>query len=796
MSGFSVFQPAVGAAVQWLPALGTPELDEMINAVLPGPASIQDKRAHISVDFFMHFQQTGLNSKFYAVPTSFTTPTAPSPAGSAFYDSAYGSGFNASPVVSAEEPKTKSKARATASKKPTASSSRQSAVDFASHPGMRIMTKDGRDVTNSASRGCKTKEQRDHAHLMRIIKACEACKRKKIRCDPSHRKRTASQASSSSSPQAESKATKRMRKAAESPPVPFGAMPDFTPDFFASPEAASASSSFESSPESVDDLWSQFVAFEQEQEQIVNNFTLDDFNFDSYVDPQALLTPGLSDSSASPSQWFTPFSPTTPAPSGPSPPVIASEATSDTLFDGSAQDLTVPYLNPGVPHGTSYQDFNLYSPPADFFLDEEPLPTQKASRPSGDRQSSPSPSTLNDAHVTLQRNSSSDAATVVAPIEEYYSSQRQSSSGDDKRRSHTIRHTAVIGMSPSVTDSWFADQPRDDGGVHDGDGSPMPQPYGVQPIGSRLDGTGRSQSHSPSASTDVHGGSQLSEYLQSQRPSGIVTAGYASRSPTQGQSLLHGSSPIDQPVSSLPSSTSSPVTTSQASSSSGRPLSVGQQLQMLSTRATATLAPTTSSPVIRQSSAVIGPTMVSPAESCSVAATSHLDARATLPTYGQSGVSGMHIETMGAQALVAAFATVLTTLPTRRFGGSDAKSEPDHGFTSLFRLVVFGLVSSLLVLGLQTHFLGQQDGFSILFLASISLASKLQRSLRRPDSTPTPSGNSVHLAPKPTPISNGTIDNVKTKIQPLGYWSGSFRCAVSQRLEAFVPRLSSLSIKL
>ncbi len=38
-----------------------------------------------------------------------------------------------------------------------------SSGDFSSHPGMRIMTKDGRDVTNSASRGSKTKEQRDHA---------------------------------------------------------------------------------------------------------------------------------------------------------------------------------------------------------------------------------------------------------------------------------------------------------------------------------------------------------------------------------------------------------------------------------------------------------------------------------------------------------------------------------------------------------------------------------------------------------------------------------------------------------
>jgi hypothetical protein len=48
-------------------------------------------------------------------------------------------------------------------------------------PGFSIMTKDGVDVTSTAGRGTKTKEQREHAHLMRIMKACDACKKKKIR---------------------------------------------------------------------------------------------------------------------------------------------------------------------------------------------------------------------------------------------------------------------------------------------------------------------------------------------------------------------------------------------------------------------------------------------------------------------------------------------------------------------------------------------------------------------------------------------------------------------------------------
>ena len=46
------------------------------------------------------------------------------------------------------------------------------------------MTKDGIDVTSTAGRGTKTKEQREHAHLMRIMKACDDCKRKKVRVSP------------------------------------------------------------------------------------------------------------------------------------------------------------------------------------------------------------------------------------------------------------------------------------------------------------------------------------------------------------------------------------------------------------------------------------------------------------------------------------------------------------------------------------------------------------------------------------------------------------------------------------
>ncbi|KAK0725772.1 hypothetical protein B0H67DRAFT_598861 [Lasiosphaeris hirsuta] len=375
MTGFSVFQPALGATLQWLPALGTAELDEMIHALLPGPSSIQEKRAHISLDFFEFAQQTGETFKFYAVSTA-TSFTSASPASSAvgLYDSGYGSSFNASPIVSDMSSWTQSPAAFTpsytfddaaskpraASKKSSPPSSRQPTSDFSGHPGMRIMTKDGLDVTNSASRGCKTKEQRDHAHLMRIIKACDACKKKKIRCDPSHKKRTASQASSSHS---ETKSAKKAKKAAARAQPAFEA--SFTiPDYFGT-EPASSSSPSDEGAENVDDLWNQFVQFDQEPVGLVSNsqHMPDSYGFSN--DPQGFFTPSLDSSSASPSQVFTPFTPAAASPS----PIIAS----DVNIEASPQDATVPYLNPGVAHGTNYVDFNLYSPPADFVLDEEPL---------------------------------------------------------------------------------------------------------------------------------------------------------------------------------------------------------------------------------------------------------------------------------------------------------------------------------------------------------------------------------------------------------------------------------------
>jgi hypothetical protein len=233
LSGFSVFQPAIGAPLQFMPALGSKELDELLAIYFAGEGTVRDQITTVSIDFFECAALTGELFKFYPVfdPSLFTQTSSNSPT-----SSAYESSFNTSPspvelspwtpalsdfgtpistTTSAASfsvlPASQSTAVSSSSSSSASSStSRPRATDFSHLPGMRIMTRDGRDVTQSASRGCKTKEQRDHAHLMRIIKACDACKARKVRCDPSHKKRAPS--GSSSSPQSTSDARVKKRE--------------------------------------------------------------------------------------------------------------------------------------------------------------------------------------------------------------------------------------------------------------------------------------------------------------------------------------------------------------------------------------------------------------------------------------------------------------------------------------------------------------------------------------------------------------------------------------------------------
>jgi hypothetical protein len=377
--GFSISQAHLGAPLQWLPTIGTPELDDLIHAFLPGPSPIQDKRAHISMDFFENARRTGITFQYYPVPSASLDPTSTnSPASFSPFDvspvisdlSSWGQSpaSFATPSVSAET--TAPAPRSSSSKK---THSRASGIDFSNHPGMRIMTKDGRDITNSASRGTKTKEQRDHAHLMRIIKACDSCKKKKIRCDPSHRRRNNSQASIA--PPTELKATKKAKSKAASPPMapPIATSSSFDAGLIIGNSASfdplldfsETFPAFDSSMDTPDAFWDQFVHYDTLPYVHASTYDVSQDSTFTRFAPSQITTPStISSSMGSPSQVFTPLTPSLTS------STLSSVNSSDSLGGLAADQPAFPYLNPGASHGTNYVDFNLYSPASDFLDDE------------------------------------------------------------------------------------------------------------------------------------------------------------------------------------------------------------------------------------------------------------------------------------------------------------------------------------------------------------------------------------------------------------------------------------------
>ncbi|EJT79773.1 hypothetical protein GGTG_04856 [Gaeumannomyces tritici R3-111a-1] len=373
VKGFTISQTTLGATLQFEPALNSAELDAMIDAYVAGSDTIQQKRATVCVEFFSYAAQTGqtndLQLFFPVYPTAFSTESPAS-----LSDSGCGSGFDVSPVVSdmtwdsftmaapatPATPATPSSAFVAPSQnrvtKPKAAGSsrkagsRATANDFSHIPGMKILTKDGVDVTNSASRGSKTKAMREHAHLIRLLKACDSCKKKKVRCDPSHKRRASGPAPTAV------EATKAKKTKSASPPVTPQAEPAAQQASF---QVASAETTpFEAQLESLDSFdWEKFM---QPEDDI---FSLPiDYNYT--LDARGFLTPS-SGSSCSPSQPFTP-----------APAVgLASFEAHDSFAAGSLdlqahlQQPQLPYLyNDG--HTGDYVDFTLYSP-ASSFLDEE-----------------------------------------------------------------------------------------------------------------------------------------------------------------------------------------------------------------------------------------------------------------------------------------------------------------------------------------------------------------------------------------------------------------------------------------
>ncbi|KAI0487391.1 hypothetical protein F4859DRAFT_464788 [Xylaria cf. heliscus] len=348
LMGFSVHQPTIGAPLQFFPAMGSKQLDEMINAYIPGDVSILDKRAAVSMEFFEYSMATGDLFKFFMVyPTLGSANTSPTT------DSGYHSGFTTSPVMSETQWASSSSHMVS----PSSSRKATSANDFSNLPGMKIMTKDGRDVTNSASRGCKTKEQRDHAHLMRIIKACDSCRRKKTKCDPSHKR----PAAGTSSGKITKKTSKNPRPAA-APPQIAAKQASATIEFdqMLSESSSSLDSFFSESLNLPTDgfsmEWDQFIQFDEEPSEVIPY----DYNF--LLDPAGYFSPAttasFSSSSTSPSQL-------------PITPIDRDIHITDDTTVGHDHKPILPYLNPGgLEAGDNYVDFNLYSPESSW-LDEE-----------------------------------------------------------------------------------------------------------------------------------------------------------------------------------------------------------------------------------------------------------------------------------------------------------------------------------------------------------------------------------------------------------------------------------------
>lgn len=323
----------------------------MINVLKPGPSSAGEKRAAITLDFFYHTQLTGQTFKFYPVSSPSSSPSlsssyTPSPATSSWDWS----------TASSSSSCTSSKRRreSTTSSPP----SRHRTADFSHLPGMKILTKDGQDVTNSATRGCKTKEQRDHAHLMRIIKACDDCRRKKIRCDPSHKKRAATRAAPKSAVPKPAQSKTAVSHAPPPCPAPSIAEPAITFPAsswdFDSILSLQGSEEFGATNSSHDpfDEWINFPHDTPELDLMVNSDGLD-------------LSPTLADARPEErlsSEHDSPFSQEPCAPPGPG--TVGGQPGSPT---------------PNLPFGerfdssSDYTDFNLYSPASSFSEDERML---------------------------------------------------------------------------------------------------------------------------------------------------------------------------------------------------------------------------------------------------------------------------------------------------------------------------------------------------------------------------------------------------------------------------------------
>ncbi|CAG8981709.1 hypothetical protein HYALB_00012861 [Hymenoscyphus albidus] len=325
---FVITQAFLGAPLTFTPALGSVELEQMIDAYIPGPASKSEKLSEVTIDFYNHATvdlNTGsLVRSYHVFPFSYFEQSPTESQSSGFSPAVYTPTSSAHGSFTAPVRKASSSGRVSKSKKAKKDVKK---VDEPRLPGFSIMTRDGVDVTSTPGRGTKTKEQREHAHLMRIMKACDACKKKKIRCDPSHRRSTTEM---SRTPSNNTKTSTSSSQANPSPP----AAPSITAsDSFSSQNATSSFNTIDDFvlfPEGDNTAWnkldmsfpttdstdlSQFnfdigldlsyspmnMSFNQNQNQFSNNFLPGyDMNFDDFLSPTSSFgTDQFLDSTAS-----------------------------------------------------------------------------------------------------------------------------------------------------------------------------------------------------------------------------------------------------------------------------------------------------------------------------------------------------------------------------------------------------------------------------------------------------------------------------------------------------------------
>lgn len=185
---FTITQAFLGAPLQFTPALGSRELEQLVDAYVPGFGTRADKLSEVTIDFYNNATvdlNNGALVKTYNVFAFFEQSPTQSPSSgfsSVIYTPSPASSDSMSFGMTPPARKSATRVSKKASKK--ASKKEPMKVSETRLPCFTIMTKDGIDITSTAGRGTKTKEQREHAHLMRIMKACDVCKRKKIRVSP------------------------------------------------------------------------------------------------------------------------------------------------------------------------------------------------------------------------------------------------------------------------------------------------------------------------------------------------------------------------------------------------------------------------------------------------------------------------------------------------------------------------------------------------------------------------------------------------------------------------------------